>query len=121
MQGSTPAAYGAWLAAACERMLAESDPQHRIVFINAWNEWAEGAHLEPDRHFGHAYLAETSRVVARLAGLSPEALRDVVTSAPVSTRAPRRLSNLPRLVVKNILYHAANAAFGLAKRLRRMM
>ena len=53
---ATPGAFQAWL----ETMFAETRRQNfgdeRLVFINAWNEWAEGAHLEPDQRFGHGWL-----------------------------------------------------------------
>ena len=72
LANSTPAKYGAWLTAACHSAIAESGhPDERIVFINAWNEWAEGAVLEPDRHFGHAYLAETARVLSSIDNPNP--------------------------------------------------
>ena len=47
--GSTPASYRAWLEKACR--FADEHPvsSEKIVFINAWNEWSEGAYLEPDR------------------------------------------------------------------------
>lgn len=65
--GSTPAKYGAWLKRASGYAATAPTADERIVFINAWNEWAEGAYLEPDRHFGFAYLAETRRVLDGLA------------------------------------------------------
>jgi hypothetical protein len=61
--GATPEKYGDWLRAASKQALEARSPDERIVFINAWNEWAEGAYLEPDQHFGFAYLAETRRIL----------------------------------------------------------
>lgn len=55
VEGATPELFGEWLRA----LLRESsvgDEQSEFVFINAWNEWAEGNHLEPDRRTGTAYL-----------------------------------------------------------------
>ena len=56
---STPEAYKEWLITSINNTIVKHEFDERIVFINAWNEWAEGAHLEPDRRFGYAYLQAT--------------------------------------------------------------
>jgi hypothetical protein len=75
--GATPRKYERWLSA----LIAEARPffGERIVCVNAWNEWSEGAYLEPDVHFGWAYLNATAQAIfgrnppkALLAGLDPD-------------------------------------------------
>jgi lipopolysaccharide biosynthesis protein len=61
--GSRPAAYERWLTASLARAPALADGR-RLAFVNAWNEWGEGNHLEPDRQYGRAYLEATQRAVA---------------------------------------------------------
>lgn len=55
VRNSTPELYRDWL----ERVAADfqpPSPEENFIFVNAWNEWAEGAHLEPDQRWGLAYL-----------------------------------------------------------------
>jgi lipopolysaccharide biosynthesis protein len=59
---STPEAYGRWLEQTLLRF-RPFGPDEDFVLINAWNEWAEGNHLEPDQKWGRAYLEATRRAV----------------------------------------------------------
>src|SRR5262249_22021174 len=58
----TPTNYEHWLFEALRRTQEEFPESERFVFVNAWNEWAEGCHLEPDRKYQRGFLEATLRV-----------------------------------------------------------
>ncbi|MBS1212289.1 MAG: glycosyltransferase WbsX family protein [Proteobacteria bacterium] len=57
--GASPLRYRAWLAEAIRTACESSVLPEPLVFINAWNEWAEGCHLEVDAEYGTAWLEAT--------------------------------------------------------------
>ncbi|MDR6843201.1 glycoside hydrolase family 99-like domain-containing protein [Pseudoxanthomonas sacheonensis] len=75
---SSPRAYGKWLQH-CIGARAESGSRN-LIFINAWNEWAEGAVLEPDSRLGYAYLEETRRAMWRTTGLASPPVQTLPTA-----------------------------------------
>jgi len=62
---NSPSGYHEWLLNAindtCSRF---RNPDERLVFVNAWNEWGESAYLEPDAGYGYAYLEATRLALA---------------------------------------------------------
>ena len=52
---ATPALFHRWIRAALAAADKAEAPDERLVFVNAWNEWAEGTYLEPDRWFGYGF------------------------------------------------------------------
>ena len=67
IHGATPAAYEEWLCSTLGDALASPFFGTPIVCINAWNEWAESAYLEPDQHWGAAFLNATGRAIRQVA------------------------------------------------------
>jgi glycosyltransferase involved in cell wall biosynthesis len=63
VHGATPMAFESWLRKLIDRACASPFFGQPIVCINAWNEWAEGAYLEPDTHFGAAFLNAAGRAI----------------------------------------------------------
>lgn len=53
----TPDLYKKWLS----KIIKTTDRD--TVFLTAWNEWAEGMHLEPDSRYGYAYLQATKEAL----------------------------------------------------------
>ncbi|MDQ1348929.1 MAG: hypothetical protein QG573_2307 [Acidobacteriota bacterium] len=66
LTNATPERFGRALDQAVD-IVRERHPEERIVFLNAWNEWAESNHLEPDVRHGRGYL----EVVKSIAGRRP--------------------------------------------------
>jgi lipopolysaccharide biosynthesis protein len=72
---ASPDRYRRWLSHTIAGRLATTPSAQRLVFINAWNEWAEGAVLEPDARLGHAWLRATRDALVDAAGTATEAPR----------------------------------------------
>jgi len=88
VDGATPELFGIWL----EHVLRQTRRRHRddarLAFVNAWNEWAEGNHLEPDARHGRRFLeaVRTARVRACMPDPTRPAFADIVraTNAAVA-------------------------------------
>lgn len=52
-----------WVLLICAQARRDFAPEERFVFINAWNEWAEGTYLEPDKKYGYANINTVSKAL----------------------------------------------------------
>jgi lipopolysaccharide biosynthesis protein len=78
--GATPELYEEWLRGVIEQEMKHNRSDESLIFINAWNEWAEGANLEPDTAFGREFLEATRSALAAVP-------HGGYTSPKISTRA----------------------------------
>ena len=101
---SCPESYYEWLSAVVA-IVSTKPVDERLIFINAWNEWAEGCHLEPDERFGFAWLNATSIALHE----PPQPSQDndpsyIIPPAQQCIEVPR-LPDTVRLNISVLFYH----------------
>lgn len=104
---NTPSLYREWLEnALADTVRRFSVPDERLVFVNAWNEWAEGAHLEPDTATGYAYLEATRSALESVSPVSTtHSRRIVIVSHDAYPHGAQYLAlNMARYCVMNFGY-----------------
>ncbi len=96
--GGSPKSYKTWLKKAFDFVLANNEKEEQLVFINAWNEWAEGTYLEPDRRYGYAYLNATANVIR-------DTYKNEEVGAVIAENNARFKKTSKSIIVVHLYYH----------------
>jgi glycosyltransferase involved in cell wall biosynthesis len=95
--------YRRWLEAAISDVKKRFEEGRRLLFINAWNDWKQGAILEPNRQTGFSKLNETTRTLLGIPlGLNYPKVSVIVPNYNHAEYLPRRLDSIYRQSYKNI-------------------
>ncbi len=120
-----PETYEKWLSGLVTQARASSEKES-LIFINAWNEWGEGTHLEPDQKYGFAFLEATSRALIKPLAECDEQAKQINGALPEKTKdigLTDRRTDSPEglvLIVHDALYYGVQfLALAIAKMVRR--
>lgn len=97
---SSPRTFSAWLRNLILDARGRLEEEERMVVVNAWNEWAESAYLEPDGKHGFAYLNSVAR--AKLGLPYDMTLRELERCLTVAPRAGRCWVEIPPHVARHL-------------------
>jgi hypothetical protein len=81
--GASPARFQHWMTKLVAKV-GQRPVGERLIFLNAWNEWAEGAHLEPDEKSRFGYLEALRSALATAAPAPMERGADSVAASAVA-------------------------------------
>lgn len=77
---ASPDGYRYWISEIIKDSMRTHNRDNNYVFVLAWNEWAEGAHLEPDLRYGYAYLNATRVAIEENRKLDTTLIRDEISN-----------------------------------------
>ena len=111
VHNSSPIVFQDWLSTivADSQAINTVVDNERFIIVNAWNEWAEGAHLEPDRKHGYGYLNSIGRVLSNLSYGDIDHIE-----LPSSITVKLTFSDLASSELKNPNYMTKRFIFALA-------
>jgi lipopolysaccharide biosynthesis protein len=114
---ANPANYEYWLSESIRKAECELPRGQQLVFINAWNEWAEGCHLEPDRVHGRGFLEATARAKK---GQGMQRGFSALPTGLTHSRAEGGFTSELRLLVRHHFWLAVGNAGNVLKRYPRL-
>lgn len=103
----SPQSYETWLFWALTKLL-KNQPDEKLVFINAWNEWGEGNHLEPDQKYGTAFLEATKNALDNLAEMSGSNLMLKMLAEYEKTGQEELLKRFAKRYVERYSFHRSS-------------
>lgn len=105
LKNYSPSYFYKWFCLEIER-IKNRNSDEKVIFINAWNEWAEGMHLEPDNSYGHSFLEAAKCALYGLEYLEENKNYELFKETPLKLNA--LTSKIKNLTKKNNINEIEN-------------
>lgn len=118
LHASTPRKFQSWMENLVQYSQRTLPEDRRFIIVNAWNEWAEGAHLEPDSRYGYSYLNSVGRALSEIpygAPLTADAASKPRVNVSIAQDLQQLLQDSPELArqFNNCLSQARQETYDL--------